>query len=242
MVKLQLQFQGATIKEYAVTKSEISIGRLPDNDIVIDYPAVSGHHCKITLVGDNYVIEDLNSTNGVFLNANKTLKSDLKNNDVVSIVKHAIKFIDERPAKDQTAAPAPARSKFSAEATMMISPEKQQALAAQAANAAQKKPAVLRVVKGAVDKMEYELAARSTYIGKSNSVQIKIKGTGLFGSAPENAAMVANSSEGYFLIAVKEGYPKLNGRAVTQKEALSNGDTLQVGGTTFVFEDSSAAT
>jgi len=242
MIKLQLQFQGAIIKEYQVTKNEMTVGRLPDNDVVIDYPAVSGHHCKITLIGESYFVEDLNSTNGVFVNANKTLKSGLKNNDVIGIVKHAIKFIDDRPAKDATVPPAPPPAKFAAEATMMISPTKQQELAAQSTNAAQKKPAVVRVVKGAVDKMEYELSARSTYIGKSDHVQIKIKGTGLFGSAPENAAMIANHPEGYFLVPVKEGYPKLNGKTVNQKELLKDGDQIQVGGTTLQFEDRSSAT
>jgi pSer/pThr/pTyr-binding forkhead associated (FHA) protein len=236
MVKLQLQFQGAVIKEYTVTKNEMTVGRLPDNDIVIDYPAVSGHHCKITLAGDTYYVEDLNSTNGVFVNAAKTLKSGLKNNDVIGIVKHALKFVDDRP-KEASTAPTPAPAKFAAEATMMISPTKQQELAAASTTAAQKKPAVVRVVKGVVDKMEYELSARSTYIGKSAHVQIRIKGTGLFGSAPENAAMIANHPEGYFLVPVKEGYPKLNGRAVNQKEPLKDGDTIQVGGTTLQFED-----
>jgi predicted component of type VI protein secretion system len=237
MIKLQLQFQGATIKEFQVTRNETTVGRLHDNDIVIDYPAVSGHHCKITLVGNTYVVEDLNSTNGVFVNANKTLKADLKHDDVISIVKHSIKFVDERPAQDEHAPAAPARSKFSAEATMMISPAKQQELAALSASAAQRKPAVVRIVKGVVDKVEYELSARTTYIGKSDHVQIRIKGTGLFGSAPENAAMIANHPEGYFLVPVKEGYPKLNGKAVKQKELLKDGDTIQVGGTTFLFED-----
>jgi hypothetical protein len=239
MVKLQLQFQGAVIKEYTFTKNEMTVGRLPDNDIVIDYPAVSGHHCKLSLVGDGYFVEDLGSTNGVFVNANKTLKSGLKNNDVIGIVKHAIKFVDERP-KTATIPPVPPAAKFSAEATMMISASKQQELAAASTTAAQKKPAVVRVIKGAVDKMEYELAARSTYIGKSDHVQIKIKGAGFFGSAPENAAMIANQPEGYFLVPVKEGYPKLNGKSVNQKELLKDGDQIVVGGTTLQFEDRQA--
>jgi pSer/pThr/pTyr-binding forkhead associated (FHA) protein len=97
MPKFLLQLQGAIIKEIPVEKAEYIVGRLPDNDIVIDHPAVSGHHCKITLVGDTFFIEDLNSSNGVFLNAKKTLKSGLKNNDVIGIVKHTLKFIDDPP-------------------------------------------------------------------------------------------------------------------------------------------------
>lgn len=120
---------------------------------------------------------------------------------------------------------------------MMISPVKQQEMAAAATIAAQKKPAVVRVIKGVVAKPEYELKSPSTYIGKSDRVQIRIKGTGIFGSAPENAAMIANKAEGYFLVPIKEGYPKLNGRAIHGKQQLKDGDVIDVGGTTLVFED-----
>ena len=95
MPKFLLQFEGAVIKEIPA-KDEITIGRKPDNDVVIDNPAVSSHHCKIVLVGDTYFVEDLNSTNGVFLNAKKIVKSGLQNNDVIGIAKHALKFIDDR--------------------------------------------------------------------------------------------------------------------------------------------------
>jgi pSer/pThr/pTyr-binding forkhead associated (FHA) protein len=233
MPKFLLQFEGAVIKEIPA-KDEITVGRKPDNDVVIDNPAVSGHHCKIVRSGDGFFVEDLNSTNGVFLNAKKIVKSGLQNNDVIGIAKHALKFIDDRP---QEHTPAAAPKPASADATMMISPQKQQELAAAATTAAHRKPAVIRVIKGVVALPEYELKGRSTYIGKSDRVQIKIKGSGLFGSAPESAAMIANNQDGYFLVPVKEGYVKLNGRPVVQKEQLKDGDVIQAGGTTMQFED-----
>ena len=235
MPKFLLQFEGAVIKEIPA-KEEITVGRRPNNDIVIDNPAVSGHHCKIVQVGDSFFVEDLHSTNGVFLNAKKVVKSEIQNNDVIGIAKHALKFIDDRPEPD-IPAPQPESKPSSADATIMISPQKQQELAAAATSAAQKRPAVIRVLKGVVDRLEFELKNRSTYIGKSSHVQIKIKGTGLFGSAPESAAMIAHYQHGYFLIPVKEGYVKLNGKAVNQKEALRDGDVIQAGGTTMKFED-----
>jgi pSer/pThr/pTyr-binding forkhead associated (FHA) protein len=172
---------------------------------VIDNPAVSGHHCKIILVGDTFFVEDLNSSNGVFLNAKKTLKAGLKNNDVIGIVNHALKFVDDSPI----AAPTPPAAPVSGDATMMITPEKQKDMA-RAAETAAAKPAFVRVVKGAVDRIEHELKEASTYIGKSDRVQIKIKGKGLFGSAPESAAMIARRLEGYFIVPIAENYTKLN--------------------------------
>jgi pSer/pThr/pTyr-binding forkhead associated (FHA) protein len=232
MPKFLLQFDGAVIKEIPA-KEELTVGRKPDNDIVIDNPAVSGHHCKIVQVGDSFFVEDLDSTNGVFLNAKKIAKSGIQNNDVIGIAKHALKFIDDRPQTPSLAGSKPG----SADATMLISPQKQQELAAAATSAAQRKPAVIRVLKGVVDHLEFELKNRSTYIGKSERVQIKIKGTGLFGSAPESAAMIAQNQDGYFLVPVKEGYVKLNGKALNQKEQLRDGDVIQAGRTTLKFED-----
>jgi pSer/pThr/pTyr-binding forkhead associated (FHA) protein len=238
MAKFLLQFEGAVIKEVPA-KDEITVGRKPDNDVVIDNPAVSGHHCKIVKVGDTFFVEDLNSTNGVFLNAKKIVKSGLANNDVIGVAKHALKFIDD--VKNEATVAVPPPKSGGADATMMISPQRQQELASAATSAAQKKPAMVRVIKGVVDQLEYELKSRSTYIGKSDAVQIKIKGTGFFGSAPESAAMIAHHQDGYFLIPVKEGYVKLNGKALHQKELLKDGDIIQAGGTTLKFEDQPAS-
>jgi pSer/pThr/pTyr-binding forkhead associated (FHA) protein len=237
MPKFLFQYEGAVIREIPVTKGEITVGRKPDNDIVIDNAAVSGHHCKISLVGDTFFVEDLNSTNGVFLNAKKTMKSGLKNNDVIAIGKHALKFIDDRTQSNTVQAPS---SSLAVDATLMIEPQKQQEIAAAAVTAARKKPALIHVVKGIVDRPEYELTGASTYIGKSDRVQIKIKGAGFFGSAPENAAMIANRQDGYFLVPIETGYTKLNGRVLRQKQLLKDGDTIVVGGTTLRFEDPDA--
>jgi pSer/pThr/pTyr-binding forkhead associated (FHA) protein len=227
--------QGEIIKEIPVSKAEYTVGRLPDNDIIIDHPAVSGHHCKITLVGDTFFIEDLKSSNGVFLNAKKTFKSGLKNNDVIGIVKHTLKFIDDPPPTPETDSSPDA----TVDATMMIAPDKQKEIARAAATATQK-PAMVRVIKGVVSRLEYELKGSSTYIGKSDRVQIRIKGKGLFGSAPENAAMVARRLEGYFIVPVQEGYARLNGRVLIQTQPLKDGDVIEVGGTTLLFENASA--
>src|SRR5262249_55255775 len=157
---------------------------------------------------DTFFVEDLNSSNGVFLNAKKIMKSGLKHNDIIGIAKHALKFIDER-APEATLSPT-ISAPSAPDATLMITPQKQQEMVESASTAAQKKPAIIRVTKGVVDAPEYELKSASTYIGKSDRVQIKIKGSGIFGSAPENAAMIANRSDGYFIVPVAENYAKVN--------------------------------
>src|SRR3989344_1398740 len=98
MPKIILKFESAVIKELPLTGSVLTIGRKPDNDLAIDHPAVSGHHCRILLQGDIYFIEDLNSTNGTLLGDKKIIKAGLKDQSVIGIAKHTITFIDDRPA------------------------------------------------------------------------------------------------------------------------------------------------
>ena len=193
---------------------------------MIDNPAVSGHHCKIYLQGDTFFIDDLNSTNGTFVNDKKIIRSKIQNNDIIGIVKHALVLLDERAAVENAGEPA------GAEGTVVLSAasQSQMALAATAA-ARTEMPGFLAVLKGLVDKPEYELNGLSTYIGKSDRVQIPIKG--LF--APEVAAMIAKRPEGYFLIALKENYPKHNGLPLKEKILLTDGDEIEISGTLFRF-------
>jgi pSer/pThr/pTyr-binding forkhead associated (FHA) protein len=241
MPKFLLKYQGAQIREIPAHDA-ITIGRKSDNDIVIDNPAVSNHHCKIVLNGGTFFVHDLNSTNGVFLNGARVTQSALQNNDVIAIAKHALQFVDERPQLSKaTIAAATAAASLSPDGTMMINPQRQQALASASTAAAQKNPAIIHVTSGIVDQVEYELKTGSTcYIGKARSAQVKIKGTGLFGSAPENAAMITSRPNGYFLIPVKERYVTLNGKILDRKEQLKDGDVIQAGGTTMRFEDLNA--
>jgi pSer/pThr/pTyr-binding forkhead associated (FHA) protein len=234
MPKLLLKFNAAVIREVPLDKPTLMVGRKQDNDIVIDNPAVSAHHCKILLAGETYYVEDLDSTNGTFVNEKRVMKVGLHHNDVVGIAKHALVFIEEKP--QAPAAPAPAQP--AAEKTTILSPEEQQRLAQAGAGQAQKegqKTGTLRVLKGVVEQSEYELKGLSTYIGKSDRVQIPIKGSGFFGSAPEVAASIHRKPDGFVLVAVKPGYPVVNGQKVEGQTALKNGDIIEVGATTLQF-------
>ncbi|MDX6770083.1 MAG: FHA domain-containing protein [Elusimicrobiota bacterium] len=237
MPKLLLKFNAAVIKEIPWDKDAITVGRKPDNDIVIDNPAISGHHCKLVKQGAGFFVEDLESTNGTFLNEKRVKTSGLKHHDVVGVAKHALVFVDDNPPPVPAAeAAAPA-----GDATMVLTPQKQAELAA-ASTAASKpegpqKAGWLRILKGAVDAtVEVELKGMSTYIGKSDRVQIQIKGSGLFGSAPEVAASIHRKPEGFVLVAVADGYPVVNGNKVSGSTLLKEGDIIDCGATTMQFE------
>lgn len=233
MPKLLLKFNAAVIKEIPFDKPSLTVGRKADNDIVIDNPAVSGHHCKISVQGGTYFVEDLESTNGTYVNEKRIQKSGLHHNDVVGLAKHALVFIEDNPPEPA----ASADGSPAAEATMVISPQKQAELVAASAKAGGEGSSVgwLRVLKGVVDKVEYELKGMSTYIGKSDRVQIPIKGGGFFSSTPEVAASIHRKPEGYVLVAVAEGYPIVNGNKVVGSVVLKEGDLIDCGATTMQF-------
>jgi pSer/pThr/pTyr-binding forkhead associated (FHA) protein len=90
MLRIQLKFNNALLKEIDSKKEEISIGRNAGNDIQIDNLAVSGKHARIIKDRDHYYVEDLNSTNGTFVNEEKISKKILKENDQITIGKHTL--------------------------------------------------------------------------------------------------------------------------------------------------------
>jgi pSer/pThr/pTyr-binding forkhead associated (FHA) protein len=93
MGKLVVSLDGVVIKEVQITKDKTTLGRRPYNDIVIDNLAVSGEHAVLQMVGADVFIEDLNSTNGTYINGQAVKKQLLSHNDTVEIGKYKIKFI-----------------------------------------------------------------------------------------------------------------------------------------------------
>ena len=103
MGKLVVSLDGVVIKEVQVTKDRTSLGRRPYNDIVIDNLAVSGEHAVLQMVGSDVFIEDLNSTNGTYINGKAVKKQLLAHNDTIEIGKYKIKYLlDEVPDYEKT--------------------------------------------------------------------------------------------------------------------------------------------
>jgi pSer/pThr/pTyr-binding forkhead associated (FHA) protein len=95
MGKLVVALDGVVIKEVQITKDKTTLGRRPYNDIVIDNLAVSGEHAVLQMVGADVFIEDLNSTNGTYINGKAVKKQLLSHNDTVEIGKYKIKFVHD---------------------------------------------------------------------------------------------------------------------------------------------------
>ena len=94
MARLILSLDNQVLAEYNMTKERYTVGRLPDNDVRIDNPAVSGHHSLIINILNDSFLEDLNSTNGTYVNGKLIKKHALQHGDVITIGHHQLRFSD----------------------------------------------------------------------------------------------------------------------------------------------------
>ncbi|MFN6961423.1 MAG: FHA domain-containing protein [Rhodocyclaceae bacterium] len=114
MAKLILSMDNQVLKEIPIDRERITIGRKPYNDIQIDNLAISGNHAVIVTILDDSFLEDLNSTNGTFVNGRQVRKHFLQDNDVIELGKYRLKYVKEGGARV-------AREEY--EKTMVLRPE-----------------------------------------------------------------------------------------------------------------------
>ena len=94
--RLLLACEGKTVMECELRPGRLVIGRTPDNDIQIDSKFISRHHCQILTQSDACVIEDLNSTNGIYVKSKRVRRHALNDGDVVQVGQHEVMYIEER--------------------------------------------------------------------------------------------------------------------------------------------------
>src|ERR1700674_4392236 len=130
MARLMLSLDGQVLAEYNMNKERYTVGRLPDNDIRIDNPAVSGHHSLLINILNDSFLEDLNSTNGTYVNGKLIKKHALQHGDVITVGHHQLRYVDTQTGETEP-------DEF--EKTMIITPGS--AIGAHAAQRASTAPA-----------------------------------------------------------------------------------------------------
>jgi len=244
MAKLILRFEQNILKEVSLTQGTLTIGRLPDNLLQIDNLAVSAHHAKVYWDQDHYVVEDLGSLNGTYVNNQRVGKATLKSGDQMTIGKHFVQFKDEGqkvPAAKPAEKTVPATPKLDA-TVVLDTKQTQDMIAASAAPAAGSgplglsKPAapatpakerfgILNVLEGRTDQQQYVLTGKMAMIGKSSMATIRLKGF----FAPKTAALISKRDNKYFIAASdKKIRLKINGEDVSGQRELNEGDILEV--------------
>jgi len=101
MARLILSLDSQVLAEYNMSKERYTIGRLPDNDVRIDNPAVSGHHSLIINILNDSFLEDLNSTNGTYVNGKLIKKHALQHGDVITVGHHQLRFSDQQSSQTE---------------------------------------------------------------------------------------------------------------------------------------------
>jgi predicted component of type VI protein secretion system len=239
MPTLVLKFENAVLTERPVDAEEVSIGRSPDNGIVIDNPAVSHYHARVFHEEDRLMLEDFGSLNGTFVNGQRVQMVTLKAGDSVGIGKHTILVADSHtPAR----AGAPGELKPAApkiNETVMLDTKARREFMQQVAAAgesSQVAPARLKIAtvvvrKGLTDQREYTLTDKLTVIGKSAMATIKLKGW----FAPKAAAQISRREVNSYYIGSAGRVPCANGDAIERPRKLAEGDAIEVAGLKLEF-------
>ena len=166
MGKLVVSLDGVVIKEVQITKDKTTLGRRPYNDIVIDNLAVSGEHAVLQMVGTDVFIEDLNSTNGTYINGKAVKKQLLAHNDTVEVGKYKIKFmVEDGTDYEKTMIMKPGAMAPGVRPAHPAGPRGFGALSG-GAGGASVGPATIRVMNGAAAGREVVLTKVVTTVGK----------------------------------------------------------------------------
>jgi len=90
---------GRTLQEVPLRPGRLIVGRTADSDVQIDSRFISRHHCQVITTEHSCVIEDLNSTNGIYVKSNRVRRHHLNDGDVVLLGKHELIYMDERTTR-----------------------------------------------------------------------------------------------------------------------------------------------
>jgi pSer/pThr/pTyr-binding forkhead associated (FHA) protein len=260
VAKLYLRFEqnDQVLKEVALSQAATTIGRLPDNSVQIDNLAVSGHHARIAWEDDHYIVEDLGSLNGTYVNNERVGKATLKHGDQVKIGKHRVEFEHEGAVPNFAVAAKAGPSTPKLEATMVLDTRQaREHLADKSAPNAGSGPlgisrpawmsepfagpakdrmGMLNILEGKTDQEKYVLTGKMTMIGKSSMASIKLKGF----FAPTTAALISKRDNKYFISpSESKAKLKINGEDLASQRELAAGDIIEVGKVkaAFSFQD-----
>jgi hypothetical protein len=219
MGKLVVSLDGVVIKEVQITKDKTTLGRRPYNDIVIDNLAVSGEHAVLQMVGQDVFIEDLNSTNGTYINGKAVKKQLLAHNDTVEVGKYKIKFMaDDSADYEKTMIMKPGTMAAGYTSSGRASGFGALAGGGPSGNVG---PATIRVMNGAAAGREVMLTKVVTTVGKPG-VQV---------------ASITKRPTGYVLAHVEgAARPTVNSAPLMgETVGLKNGDVIELAGTQMQF-------
>jgi pSer/pThr/pTyr-binding forkhead associated (FHA) protein len=255
MARLILSLDGQVMAEYNMNKERYTIGRLPDNDIRIDNPAVSGHHSLIINILNDSFLEDLNSTNGTYVNGKLIKKHALQDGDVVTVGHHQLRFIDAQGANAEpdefektmiitpgSAVAAAAAKKASTIAPPPVAVSMPQSTAKPAGAATNTlirnnppnvngEPVATALPKAKLQVLSGAFAGRELELNKALTT---------LGRPGVQVAAITRRADGFFIVHVDSGkpndYPSVNGTGIgEQARKLQDNDVILLAGVKMGF-------
>ena len=220
--KLEFSFNSNKLGEFILDKEVMTIGRKDDNDIRIDNLAVSGHHARLLTIFEDSFLEDLDSTNGTFVNGKPIDKHPLSNGDVIVIGKHELRYVNES-----------ANVSSDAEKTVMIRPKVQTTPSKKPAKGGDietiefdsaKKPAASAAASAKLQLLNGKSAGKELPLAKSS---VKL------GKAGEEVVQINKRPDGYFIVCLDSSQsdkpPSVNGQPIGSRSVkLENHDVIEI--------------
>jgi pSer/pThr/pTyr-binding forkhead associated (FHA) protein len=233
MPTLTLKFKEKTVGKYQLKKGDaLTIGRRETNDVVIENLAVSALHAKIDSVDDGFLLTDLKSKNGSFVNKQPVSSHWLKHGDVIDIGKHTLVFAYREGETRPDEAPAAGMDQTMVMDTMKYREMTAKAPAKPEPQMPEKKERIGVLSFLAGGEGEVELSKKLARIGKKRSCDIVVRGL----MVGQTAASISKRPNGYYLNYV-EGIskPKVNGETVKQSVMLKEFDVIEIGSVKMQF-------
>ncbi len=212
MPQITVKIGDVSLQKYAFDKDVVNIGRSKDNDIVLENLSVSRNHARVRLEGERWILLDLESANGTFLNGVRIKKTDLQDGDVVEIGKHSLLFGCEEISKQQKITEA-----FEADRTMLGG----------------EPVAVLCITHGKPKNGEFIIDRDETIIGRSDSCHIKLQDWFI---SKRHAVIVRDKNTYAIRNFGKLTGTEVNGKAIQGLQPLQDGDEVKMGPVVARFE------
>lgn len=234
MARLILSLDGQVLAEYNMSKERYTVGRLPDNDIRIDNPTVSGHHSLVINILNDSFLEDLNSTNGTYVNGRLIKKHALQNGDVVTVGRHQLRFVDGAADEEdefastmvieRQAGGVEALAKAAAVSAASLNGGSGPAPVAPSPAAARPDPAVRPLAVAKVQVLNGTFAGREIALNKALTT---------LGRPGVQVVAITRRADGYHLVQVENQPgnppPRLNGQDLgPQARKLSDNDVVEI--------------
>jgi len=234
MAKFIVKSNNKIIKKHDIA-APITIGRA-DSDLLLKNPAVSGSHARLDIENNRYILKDLRSTNGTFVNKGRISTQELRHGDMISIGKFELEFINPEEKESPS-------DSFGGDAdgmTVMINAEEVMRTQKEPEKTGEKQSPASRLIRmpksGKVsDSMVmYSLKKEMTLMGSAENADIRIKGFTIAGVA----AVLRRGDDGSY-IKYMGGISKLkvNGKKVGAEIKLKSKDKIEIGAYLFEFAE-----